>query len=136
MKDIHFRVWHLKENKMYYRGYQKFLFVLLCEDDHGENEGRGRPVKRAFYGDCVFLESTGLRDKQNREVYEGDIIRVRNKDKDFTGTVEAPPDTFGAGKVHPLRSLLEKNGISGNPENLDIEILGNEYENDLHSRRL
>ncbi|MBI3251886.1 MAG: hypothetical protein HYZ52_01005 [Candidatus Omnitrophica bacterium] len=133
MKDIHFRVWHLKENKMYYRGYQKFLHVLLCEDDHGENDGRGRPVRRAGYGDCVFLESTGLRDKNGREVFEGDLIRVQYKERSFTGVVGPVPDTFGAGKKHPLSGLLKSNGVMGSPEDLDIEVIGNEYETDLHS---
>ena len=129
MKDIRFRVWHLKDRKMYYRGYQKFFHVLLCDDDRGENESRGRPVKRAFYGDCVFLESTGLRDKSGGEVFEGDIVRVLYKERSFTGAVGPVPDTFGAGKKHPLTDLLKANGISGNPENLEMEILGNEYEN-------
>jgi uncharacterized phage protein (TIGR01671 family) len=129
MKDIRFRVWHLKDKRMYYRGYQKFFHVLLCDDDRGENEGKGKPVRRAFYGDCVFLESTGLYDKRQREIFEGDVVRVLYKGKEFHGPVDEVPDTFGSGKVHPLRGLLKKNGIAGTPENLDLEVLGNEYEN-------
>ena len=128
MKDIRFRVWHVKEKRMYYRGYQKFLHVLLCDDDQGDNEGRGKSVKRASYGDCVFLESTGLFDKRQREIFEGDIVRVRYKNLDFQGVVGDVPDTFGAKKLHPLSSLLKKNGILGNPENLDLEVTGNEYD--------
>ena len=128
MKDIHFRVWHLKQNRMFYRGYQKFLHVLLCEDDHGENEGKGKPVQRASYGDCVFLESTGLFDKNQREIIEGDLVRVKHKDKVFEGLVDAVPDTFGAAKIHPLNNILKKQGILGYPENLVLEVIGNEYE--------
>ena len=128
MKDIRFRVWYLKENRMYYRGYQKFLHVLLCEDDKGENEGKGRPVRHASYGDCVFLESTGLYDKRQREIFEGDFVRVRHKSQEFEGLVEEIPDSFGAAKLHPLHSLLKKHGILGNPENLELEVTGNEYE--------
>ena len=128
MRDIRFRVWHLKEKKMYYRGYQKFLHVLLCEDDHGENEGGGKPARRAFYGDCVFLESTGLHDKRQKEIFEGDIVRVTYKGRVFEGVVDEVPDTFGAAKLHPLNSLLKKNGIAGYPEHLELEVLGNEYE--------
>ena len=128
MKDHHFRVWHVKEGRMYYRGYPKFLHVLLCEDDHGENEGRGRPVKRADYRDCFFLESTGLRDKDQREIFEGDLVRVRIREKDFTGVVGPVPDMFGTRHVHPLQGLLKEHGITGNPGSLDLEVLGNEYE--------
>ena len=128
MKDIRFRVWHVKEKRMYYRGYQKFLHVLLCEDDHGENEGRGKPVKRASYADCIFLESTGLFDRHQREIFEGDLVRVRYKGLDFQGLVDEVPDMFGTKKLHPLNTLLKEHGILGNPENLDLEVVGNEYD--------
>ncbi len=129
MKDLRFRAWHLKENKMYYRAYQKLFYAILCEDDRGENDGRGLPVKRAPYGDCVLLESTGLPDKNRVEIFEGDVVRIQYKDRVFEGTVESPPDMFGSKKLHPLQGLLKKNGIIGNPENLEIEVLGNTYEN-------
>ena len=48
--------------------------------------------------------------------------------REFTGLVGSVPDSFGAGKVHPLRDLLKKHGISGYPENLELEVLGNEFE--------
>ena len=129
MKDLRFRVWHVRENRMYYRGYQKFLHVLLCEKDAGDADGNGKPVKRASYGDCLLLESTGLRDKNDREIFEGDIVRVRQKGSEFTAVVGSVPDMFGSRKLHPLQSLLKQHGIAGNPDNLIIEILGNEYEN-------
>ncbi len=129
MKDIKFRAWHHKENKMYFRGYQKWLHVLLCDDDHGDNDGKGRPIKRAFYGDCTLLESTGLIDKNHREVYEGDIVSLCYKDRRLTDVVGPVPDMFGSRKLHPLAALLTKHGIPGSPEGLEVEILGNEYEN-------
>ena len=129
MKEVRFRAWHVKEKKMYYRGYQKLFSVLLCEKDPQNDDGKGRPVKRAWYGDCFLLESTGLEDKNRREIFESDVVRVRRNDKSFTGLVGPVPDTFGAGKIHPLRDLLQKHGITGYPENLEIEVLGNEFEN-------
>ena len=129
MKELKFRAWHLKENRMYYRGYQKLFHVLLCEKDAGDEEGRGRPAKRAPYGDCVLLESTGLEDKKGREVFEGDIVRVRHRGREFTDVVGSVPDMFGSRRLHPLQGLLKKHGITGNPDDLDIEVLGNEYEN-------
>ena len=129
MKDVQFRVWHIPENKMYYRGYQKLLHVLLCEDDHGANEGKGNPAKRAKYKDCLFLESTGLHDKNGKEVFEGDRVRVRLRSTEFEGTVDSVPDSFGNKNVHPLGDLLKKNGILGNPQDLEVEVLGNEFEN-------
>ena len=129
VKEVRFRAWHAKEKKMYYRGYQRFFSVLLCERDPANDDGRGKPVRRAWYGDCFLLESTGLEDRNRREVFEGDIVRVRHRGVTFTGVVGPVPDTFGAGKVHPLRDLLNKHAVSGYPENLDLEVIGNEFEN-------
>ena len=114
---------------MYYRAYQRLFSVLLCDQDPLVDDGRGKPVKRAWYGDCFLLESTGLTDKNRNEIFEGDVVKINYKEKSFTGVVNAVPDTFGAGKIHPLRDLLQKNGISGYPENLDMEVVGNEFEN-------
>ena len=129
MKELKFRAWHLRENRMYYRGYQKFLHVLLCDRDPQDEDGAGKPVKRAPYGDCVLLESTGLEDKKRREVFEGDVVCIRYRGTEFTGIVGSVPDMFGSRRLHPLQSLLKKHGIEGNPDNLDLEVLGNEYEN-------
>ena len=128
MKDLRFRAWHVKENKMYYRAYQKFFHVLLCENDGGDNDGKGRPIKRASYGDCILLEGTNLEDKNKKEIYEGDVVRVRYKSECFEDLVGSVPDMFGSRKLHPLQSILKKHGILGNPENLEIEVLGNEFE--------
>ena len=128
MKELKFRVWHLRENRMYYRGYQKFFHVLLCDEDPEGRYGGGKPVRRASYGDCLLLESTGLEDKNCREVFEGDIVRVRSREKEFTGVVGSVPDMFGTRKRHPLHGLLKQHGITGNPDTLEIEVLGNEFE--------
>ena len=128
MKELKFRAWHTRQNRMYFRGYQKFSHVLLCEKDPADADGRGKPVKRASYSDVFLLESAGLEDRNHREVFEGDIVRIRHKDKNFVGLVGSMPDMFGSRKLHPLSGLLKKYGVEGNPDNLDIEVLGNEFE--------
>ena len=113
---------------MYFRGYQKLFGVLLCEDDGGKNEGRGIPVKRAGYENCIFLENTSLKDRTGKEVFEGDIVRIRINGKQYEGVVPAVPDMFKSRKLHPLQGLFGKFGL--NPENgeIEIEVIGNSFE--------
>lgn len=129
MKDLKFRVWHIPEKKMYYRGYQKLLHVLLCEDDHGTNDGKGTPSKRAKYDDCELLESSSVFDKNRHEIYEGDIVKASCRGLSFVDVVDSIADMFGSKNIHPLQSMLLRHGIDGNPENIDIEVIGNRYEN-------
>ena len=128
MKEPKFRAWHHKENKMYYRGYQKLFHVLLCEEDPADQDGNGRPVKRIGYNDCYLLESTELKDKDGVEIFEDDILIVRSGNKIFKDVVDSVPDTFGAGKIHPLRALLKKYGIVDYSEKLELKVIGNVWE--------
>ena len=126
MTGVVLRAWYLKENRMYYRAYQKLFYVLLCEDDGG---GNGRPALRASYGDCILLQSTGLKDVNGREVFEGDRLKVRTRGTAFEGVLEEIPDMYKSRRLHPLDSLLKANGIGDAPPDIEIEITGNAYEN-------
>lgn len=128
MSEIAFRVWHRKEKRMYYRGYQKITHVLLCEDDHGSCEEKGIPSKRASYEDCEFMQGTGLKDKRGREVFEGDRVRVQWQNQTTEGVLEEVPDMFKSRGFHPLHQLLTGAGIPDNAEGIEFEVTGNKYE--------
>ena len=130
MTEIAFRVWHRKEEKMYYRGYQKMTHVLLCRDDFGKNQGKGIPVLRARYEDCEFMQSTGLKDKNGREIFEGDRVRARWQNKTAEEILGEVPDLYQSRGLHPLYRLLDLARIPDDAEGIELEVTGNQYDSE------
>jgi uncharacterized phage protein (TIGR01671 family) len=93
MREIKFRFWDGK--KMTYHGYQEaecsFHGLLVCE------------------GDTIPLQFTGLKDKNGKEIYEGDLLKY---DEDIREV------TFDDGMFNVGHVLAER-----------YEVIGNIYEN-------
>ncbi len=121
MREIKFRAWDKKNNRMVFtRTIQDFPSI----SDEGiivaHKWEKGRLIKTSsFADDLIWLEYTGLKDKNNREIYEGDIVKYA--DACYPATIVFSDGSFlikWAEEEMPLRDMEE-----------DIEVIGNIYEN-------
>jgi hypothetical protein len=101
-REIKFRAWDKEQNNMW-------LWEDLID-------------KQCTYLNSkyfVAMQYTGLKDKNGKEVYEGDIIRVNNEKMELVFR----DGYFGWGKQHKGMYSFDPFGCE------EIEVIGNIYEN-------
>ena len=120
MREIKFRVWDV-ERKSWMNEQDVYNEV--------QEQGRWNPERGQFY---KLMQFTGLRDKNGKEIFEGDIIQwngyevqngkqIRPIRKRAIGmTVDAFRNSFIDDCFH-LQNLLR--------QGLNIEVIGNVHEN-------
>lgn len=123
-REIKFRAWNAKREYMAYQGepdletLQSFIF---------------------HYGDCELMQFTGLYDKNGKEIFESDLVKINwttynnrgyfqsddiyNEHEEIT-TVTYKYLSFGFDLKNGKRCQFGKNAT--------IEIIGNIYENPEH----
>ncbi|WP_338967403.1 YopX family protein [Fusobacterium nucleatum] len=81
MREIKFRAW-LKEKKEMIDNARPDFFCkhlhYLCDNSSG-----GQDVLGVSTEDIELMQYTGLKDKNNKEIYEGDILSDGNNDKPY-----------------------------------------------------
>ena len=120
MREIKFRAWHKEEKIM---GevlgidilHKEIFFSNEDADCYGHTD----------FKDIELMQYTGLKDKNEKEIYEGDIVKLRNNHG--IGVVKYY-DEWGAFVIEYVKSKpLVVLGMSYYKE--DIEVIGNIYEN-------
>ncbi len=114
MREIKFRAWDEEGKKMIYWT----LNDLLVRFNTSEYDGNDRPS--ALFD---WMQYTGLKDVNEKEVYEGDIVRdVSNSDLIFE--IKWHDDNLGY--YMPREYDDEYSWTITEP---DLEVIGNIYEN-------
>lgn len=140
MREIKFRMWHPEKKVMLlgvqdmYDGLGEFQtstgkMVNAHDVDYTLVDSFGDILDASKEGRVFVMQSTGLKDKSGKEIYEGDVVRNTKSKEVFAiiwdeemacfkgrdnnigkvGSVEFGPTTF------PLRG--------------ELEVIGNVYEN-------
>jgi uncharacterized phage protein (TIGR01671 family) len=115
MREIKFRAWH-KGNE-WQEPHMTYDVQKAYDDQYGDFD------ERCFWEilineDIVVMQYTGLHDKENREIYEGDILRCNYCEREI-GTIEWHEHGFW---------IKWPSGTLSLPNQENREIIGNLYE--------
>jgi len=117
MRELKFRAWDLSKKKILYdeeiSGYLCYFFV-------GYTDCSGCAKEK----DCELMQYTGLKDKNGKEIYEGDIVTWQSRNEKCISEVYYSRGQFCVDPEHKkdwyqLEAYLDQ----------DMEIVGNIYEN-------
>lgn len=121
MKNFKFRAWDKEENKMWN------VETLYIEDEWVKvNDGSIYGVTKDLIRSYCLMQSTGLRDKNGVEIYEGDIVQHSEKPNPcFSSPFKVIQARTGEWRLDNFRcgTVL---AFSNQDE---LEVLGNIYEN-------
>ena len=103
MREIKFRIWD-KKNSVWLKRFNLNLLDLYIED----------------LSIVEINQYTGLKDKNRTEIYEGDIVKWKNREKDIFKYAKV---FFEDGAFRLYNTYFELNKYE------NLEVVGNIYEN-------
>lgn len=116
--NIKFRAWDKKEKSMWHARTLLLDQQVAWLVEFGE-EGENEQAYPCSFENCHLMQSTGLKDKNGVEIYDGDILQ---SDHYFKYQVVFKGDCW---RCEPLKNKRFKNRFIGG----DLEVIGNIYEN-------
>lgn len=121
MREIKFRAWLKEEKKMV--NVETIDFTDKSIQYLEKNEFiNAYLLRRMIFGDIELMQYTGLKDKNGKEIYEGDIVVLNNIENDNMCIVRYEHSSYR------LEGWSLREDLS-NVENRFLEVVGNIYEN-------
>ena len=119
MREIKFRAWDMEKDKMRtataINWYDEYIWV-----DETPMSGDRLPIEST-----PLMQYTGLKDKNGKEIYEGDIVKIKVSEPFVVKFDEKLGQYFAERDSRTGKDTLKLSGIGFSRS----EIIGNNYEN-------
>jgi uncharacterized phage protein (TIGR01671 family) len=117
-REIKFRAWD---------GENMFDVAQITFNDGTWDISKGRGVSVCFQPHIILMQYTGLKDKNGKEIYEGDIIQ----DSELSYAIRFGNFTLGDAEIVGFHCWNDEygEGVIGKIDEDVIEVIGNIYEN-------
>ncbi len=126
MREIKFRAWDEDLEEMHSKNillYNGKFIAIECYVGEPIEDFIDKP-NNIIYPDWKLMQFTGLKDKNGKEIYEGDIVKttkIKLSTSHFTyATIRWENGCFGYDTIYGFYSF---------PMYKDTEVIGNIYEN-------
>lgn len=115
MKELKFRIWDNSHNEFIRPDYGLIGFCYPLDGRIAVLTSNGDPIE-----DCVIEQYTGLKDKNGKEIFEGDLVAY---EKNNIASVR-----FEYGGFYPF---VEPYNDFGCPSGKEVEVIGNIHESNM-----
>jgi uncharacterized phage protein (TIGR01671 family) len=127
MREIRFKVWCIDGNC-----WIDLYDINRYSDTNFEGESLhslGCTIYNYPTNEFILVQYTGLKDKNGKEIYEGDIIKITTKDDVIYSTIYFKSGGFIFTDPQGSRHLIGWYLDWLSPESGYVEVVGNKFEN-------